>query len=673
MDKSFYVIPAGKDATTSHVCYCGRCGKRQLLDHYNVLKHEQTCNPSDRNPKGSNAFAVDQQTHNPQISLTDDVVIVEERNYWGYRLESTEGDGAAGGILKLSICIPSLIKIPGFTDRFSGMEWVPVFEADFPTGAKDPRILGNETGFDMEILLVMIRAGRISPISTESDRAVIRRVFPSVIDVFSLEMFVQIYRNKGFTTDIRIKPDTESWLFRNTPNSKEWKKLGVYEERKNSDNGSFWDFRKRKKNLRTGGTIPQNVRRPPSIHQPGKTPIYAALFKHRNDMYILQIVLKNGPEKTVFLFTRGYCSCSREVDLSDILQQEYYLVGKAMKAIEQFDKAYPEYHLSMYVKRSENILVPLLAADYHVGMELAAKAGATAIAENYNKLKVFERSASRLHNLKDLFGVSLPVLRALRRDQVNNRVLARLKAIYKYQPAFLQFDAYTDSMMEFYIRGDITHKGVNRVRNIEGIGELCDKQILQILRYLEKNPDAGHYYCDYMNACAQLGEYEYGITPSIPILEAHDRVIARIKNKHDMNTRKAFETIVTSDDYLKLVTYDNEQDEKVFGKDLYMVTAPETSDDLFRESERMHNCVRIYVSRVVERSTRIYFLRSKNEPDKSLGTIEVSGDGKRLRQAKAFANCKLSRDVQGFVIKWCRYKGIDIDTRDITEMFYSIG
>ena len=33
MDKSFYVIPTGKDTAATHVCYCGRCGKRQLLDH----------------------------------------------------------------------------------------------------------------------------------------------------------------------------------------------------------------------------------------------------------------------------------------------------------------------------------------------------------------------------------------------------------------------------------------------------------------------------------------------------------------------------------------------------------------------------------------------------------------------------------------------------------------
>ena len=172
-----------------------------------------------------------------------------------------------------------------------------------------------------------------------------------------------------------------------------------------------------------------------------------------------------------------------------------------------------------------------------------------------------------------------------------------------------------------------------------------------------------------MNACAQLGDYEYGITPSIPIREAHDRVVARIKNKQDIETRKALKSVVTSHDYLKLTTGGYEQEDREFAEESYLIMAPESSDDLFRESESMNNCVRIYVPNVVRHSARIYFLRSKEAPDKSFGTIEVSGDGRKLIQAKAFGNRKLPREAQKFVIKWCRCKGITIDTWDIAEMY----
>ena len=598
MDKSFYVRSAETGA-----CYCGRCGKRQLNDRYNMQKHGQICSP--------------------QFKAGDDVYVVDEGSSLGYRLESKVNAGSSPDMLTLSICTPVLTRIRGFKDRFSGMEWKTVFTAEFAAGTRVSQILRNETGYDMEVLLSLIRAGRIIPISNESDREVIRRVFPGVIDVYSLQMFAHIYKNKGFITENQIKQGTERLLFSKIPESTSWK-------------------------------------------EPGKIPIHTALYKHRNDTYILQVVLESEPEKTVFLFTRGYSSCSREVNFKELFRQDYYLVGNAMKAIEQFDKVYPEYHLAMYAKRSQNILTPLLAADYHTGMELAAKAGATAIAESYDKLSVFEKSPKLFHNLKDLFGVSVQVLRALHRDQINDGVMTRIRKIYEYQPAFLQFDSYTDSMMELYMRGDITRRRVRGAHADNGIGALNDRQILQILRYLQKHPNDGQYYLDYLNACAQLGEYEYGLTPNLPIREAHDRVVARIKNKHDMAAQRSFELVVRSANYLALTTWLTEEDEKFYDKDPYMVIAPDTSDDLFKESESMHNCVRIYVPLVVKRLTRIYFLREKEEPDKSYGTIEVSGDGQRLVQAKAFGNKKLSVRAQRFVTKWCKHKRITIDTWDIT-------
>ena len=184
------------------------------------------------------------------ISPTDDVVVVEEKNYWGYRLDSTEADGAVGCVLTLSICIPVLKKIPGFTDRFSGMEWVSIFVVEFAAGSKNPRILRNDTCYEMEVLLALIRAGHISPIGMESDRTVIRLVFRNVIDVYNLQMFAHIYCTKGYSSDIRIKPKMENLLFENTPNSKEWKELGVYEEKKVNTSSWLLDYCAGKKNLR---------------------------------------------------------------------------------------------------------------------------------------------------------------------------------------------------------------------------------------------------------------------------------------------------------------------------------------------------------------------------------------------------------------------------------------
>lgn len=650
MDRSFFIR-----SKSTNACYCGKCGQRQLGDRYNMRKHAQAC-----------GFGVGGE---------DDVLLVDEDSGWGYYLESAPGNGKSGagkscdgtpedtksGVLTLRVCAPHLIAIRGFKDRFSGLEWTPIFAAEFHAGSKCPKIVQNETGYEMDTLLCLIRAGRIIPIRTERDVEAIRRVFPC-IDIYSLQMFVHIYKNKGYSAADRLRPATETWLFENAP--------GI------------------------GG-----------IGEDGVIPILAGLYKMRGDRYILQVVLGKGERPTVFLFTKGYCSCSEEVDLRELLGQQFRLAGDSMAAIRKFDKAYPEYHLAQYAEHSGNILVPLLAGEFHAGMELAAKAGAVGVAEAYDRLTAFENAPRLYRNLRDMFGVPISVLRALSREQVCDAVLERLRQIYEYSPVFLQFGHYTDSMMEFYMRADITRAealgagagdgaaGVRRgaenargrtaggrrdgavraraaadqARGVEGIAALSDRQILQILRYLEKHPGEGHYYCDYMNACAQLGEYVYGITPNISIREAHDRAVERIRNQHDIKVQKSFEQIVVGAEYLRLSTNWTDRDKRIFDKDPFIVIAPEHSDDLFRESRDMHNCVKIYVSKVIGETSRIYFLRRKKDPEKCLGTLEVSGNSRRLIQAKAFANQKLGKREQLFLLKWCRVKGISIGTMDLAE------
>ena len=856
MDRSIFVW-----SKSTNSCYCGKCGKRQPGDRYNIRKHAVAC-----------GFDVKEE---------DDVLLVKEDSDWMYSLECSFDDGRSGdrrpgdekisnklsngnpesklsngttgskpngnqpsgmqpkatlpratqpNVLILRICAPHLITIRGFKDRFSGVEWTPIFTAEFHAGSKTPNIVKNETGYEMDTLLSLIRAGRIVSIRKGRDVEVIRRVFPC-IDIYSLQMFVHIYKNKGFNFESRLSRATERWLYGNIQGTKKWKKF----EPKGVKNGA------------NGGQSGENAGIPLGKH--AKTPLIAMMYRQTVYKYILQVVVVKGKKPPVFLFTKGYCSCNQEVDLKELLGQDYYLVGESAAMLQKFSKIYPEYHLAEYMERSENVLVPLLAGEYHAGMELAAKAGAVGVVECFGELGVFDNSPALYRNLKDMFGLPASVLRALERGQVSEEALARLRVIYEYSPAFLQFERYTESMMEFYMRADITHAAadaaggtagqegaargntagragaaraarwnaaigaagqegavrgnaaagaaagavarrgnaagqegaaraargnaaigaagqagaargnaaigaagaargntaavvprglairdvpqdegtsgllrylaanamasgyfrrarmmeialrsvehaelagdaaeldrvyeaagrlireamveeIRKARGVEGIDALSDKQILQILRYLEKHPDEGHYYCDYMNACAQLGEYLYGLTPDIPIREAHDRVVVRVLNKYDVKTQKTFEEVVSAEAYQRLTTCASEADAAYFKKDAYMVIAPEHSDDLFTESQNMHNCVRIYVPQVTKRSTRIYFLRRKKEPEKCLGTLEVSASGGQLLQAKAFANRRLEEKEQEFIVKWCKYKGIAIQTRDIEE------
>ena len=55
------------------------------------------------------------------------------------------------------------------------------------------------------------------------------------------------------------------------------------------------------------------------------------------------------------------------------------------------------------------------------------------------------------------------------------------------------------------------------------------------------------------------------------------------------------------------------------------------------EAIAQSNCLRSYTNRVIDGSSKIYFLRKKNYPDQSLVTIEVSPEG-QIRQVKAKFN-----------------------------------
>ena len=280
-----------------------------------------------------------------------------------------------------------------------------------------------------------------------------------------------------------------------------------------------------------------------------------------------------------------------------------------------------------------------------------------------DKLNQFRQDPALYRNLKDAFRLPLHVLRALDPEDVSDELMKKLAAVYLCDPGFLQFDRYTEGMLDFYqsLRlPDIQRR--YRAAALES--EITDKQVLQILRYLRKHSVSWDFLRDYLNACEMLGEYPYGFLPKrISLMEAHDRVVQRIELKKGDLERASFRRIVWSERYLSLTTYHSDEDRETFGEEAFVIIPPREKKDLFMESEAMHNCVRIYSPAVVRGSCMIYFLRRKEPPGTSYGTIEVRGN--TLVQAKGFANRRLDRPAQDFIRKWCAAKHLLIRTRDI--------
>ncbi len=591
--KKYYII----NSERYRGWYCGKCGKKLPMDRYNGKKHAEAC-----------WSGADYETE----------FILEGADQI-YNLT------ACPGKVVLTLSLPLIKRIPGFQDRFEGMERLKTFEVVYKAGSKIPEVTYDPAERGLESVLHKIRQGRFRRGEKANDAEILHSVFPSVIAVESLEMFDFIYRHKGFCAERKIPPAVEERLL---------------------------------------GTLPGDGDGSCEKKESKAADLKVTSYRYRGETVILRAVLRKRGEQTVFLFSRGYAACSDMSRVPELLETDCRLTEGSANAIRSFDKAYPEYMLGRYAERSDNILIPLLAADYHCGMELAAKAGAAGVAENCRQLEAFDRHPSEYGNLKKLFGIPAGILRVLGRETATTANIERMKEVFEYNPQLLCFDFFTPSMIEYLHRADITHKRQGNM--ITETGGFSDRQNLRILRYLSGHPEEGHYFCDYLSACYILGEFPYGLTPAIPIREAHDRTVLRIRNNRNETLKLNFRDQVGSIAYQRLTTCVTEEDEERFEEDAYMVTAPCEPDDLFMESQNMHNCVRIYTDSVARGQCKIYFLRKKKEPDKSFGTIEVSGDGSRLIQAKAFANRKLTVSAQRYVRKWCVVKGIRISTGDIT-------
>lgn len=604
-----------------HKWFCGKCGKGILPDLYNAQKHAREC-----------GFICGEDKYTRNIISGDDRI---------YRLRAEE-DG-----LHLEICRPELINIPGFTDRFRGIRLITELETVLSPDCKEPEILKNETGIPLDIWLSLIRTNKIRPVHKERDIEVIRLVFPGIIWLYSLQMFFHIYRTKGFHYRQLLSEPMAKRILLTPPD---------YSDFIEPDDPALCGMKS----------------------DPDGFPLDAVILENKDSDLILKITADTSSDRPAsILVSRGYTASYPEIYLPGLIEKSYRLTKRAADAILRFSAYYPEFNLEQYMKTSSNVFIPLLAPDYHCLLELSAKAAVPAIAENMRRLKQFEMDPSVCKNLQQAFNLPLHVLRALRPKDVRKELLEQLAEIQKYRPGFLQFDKYTPSMCDFYQGLQIKERPClsnfkldkNRrdcIFKLDGLAkrDYTDAQLMQILRYLYKRNASWQYLKDYLHGCELLHEYPYGITPKGSLADAHNEVMHRVYLKKDALKDFRFKSVVTSPSYISLTTNDTEEDQEFFKEDPFIIIPPEKQDDLFAESAHMNNCVKLYTDLVTSQTTKIYFLRRKNAPSDSFGTIEVRG--KNLVQAKGFGNSRLKDNAQAFILKWCRAKHLSIRTHDIT-------
>ena len=187
----------------------------------------------------------------------------------------------------------------------------------------------------------------------------------------------------------------------------------------------------------------------------------------------------------------------------------------------------------------------------------------------------------------------------------------------------------------------LAHMSVHKLqRYVEQQFAPEDEAALKRVDYYKMNTLITDYH-DYLCMCKEL---QYDVKNSFILFPrelkaAHDSVAKTLKDKRTAEHEKAIAG--SFDEWQKRYQYQS--------KELMMIP-PHSAKEIVDEGAALHHCVRLYVKNVAEKKSVILFVRSVDEPDKSLCTIEVK-DG-QVTQARGFDNEEPPAQITAFIEQW---------------------
>ena len=187
----------------------------------------------------------------------------------------------------------------------------------------------------------------------------------------------------------------------------------------------------------------------------------------------------------------------------------------------------------------------------------------------------------------------------------------------------------------------LAHMSVHKLqRYVEQQFAPEDEAALKRVDYYKMNTLITDYH-DYLCMCKEL---QYDLKNSFILFPrelkaAHDSVAKTLKDKRTAEQEKAIAD--SFDEWQKRYQYQS--------KELMMIP-PHSAKEIVDEGAALHHCVRHYVKKVAEKESVILFVRSVDEPDKSLCTVEVK-DG-QVTQARGFDNAEPPAQITAFIEQW---------------------
>ena len=90
----------------------------------------------------------------------------------------------------------------------------------------------------------------------------------------------------------------------------------------------------------------------------------------------------------------------------------------------------------------------------------------------------------------------------------------------------------------------------------------------------------------------------------------------------------------------------------------FIMLCPLQSQELAKEGAELKHCVKTYIERVVERKTKVMFLRLKSAPEESHVTVEVYNNA--IVQAEGNGRRKVTPIEYKYLVKYAQRKQLEL-------------
>lgn len=236
------------------------------------------------------------------------------------------------------------------------------------------------------------------------------------------------------------------------------------------------------------------------------------------------------------------------------------------------------------------------------------------------------------------------ILETVARLEENPRISATgMDMLFTFMDQCKRLQEKTDSYWDCVFKHQISFESLEEIFNTFDITmkTLIDRSIKAIFLNNTSPEDYIDIIHDYIHMCKIIG---IEIDKKLPknVMSQHDVLALQIKDIQDAKIKEMFKNQI--EENKKLII-------SLPGNPNYSIISPEETNDLIMEGKQMNHCVGSYIDRVADGTSKIFFLRKKNDLKSPYVTIELNKHN-NLVQAKAFSNTLPSKDDMQYINEW---------------------